>query len=218
MAPPAPDTRTRILATAETLFAERGVDGVSLVEIGRAAGQRNRGAAQYHFRDKEGLIRAIFSRHAARIAQARHAMLDAVEASPSSTLRDVMDALVLPVADRLDDPDGGRAFLLINAELLGHPTYDLVHERATAGVTGSDRLMRAALRRIDVPRAERASRQMLVTSLLVHGLADYVRAGDAAPPQRRFVSSLVDAVTRILEGPPSPAGRARSKVRDPKRP
>jgi AcrR family transcriptional regulator len=39
MAPPT--TRERLLVTAERLFAERGVAGVSLREIGAAAGQRN---------------------------------------------------------------------------------------------------------------------------------------------------------------------------------
>ena len=35
------DTRERILDTAERLYAERGLDGVSMREIGEAAGQRN---------------------------------------------------------------------------------------------------------------------------------------------------------------------------------
>ena len=49
-------TRLRIVRTAEGLFASRSIDGVSLQEVGRAAGQRNRNAVQYHFGDKLGLI------------------------------------------------------------------------------------------------------------------------------------------------------------------
>ena len=56
-------TRERIVAAAERLFAERGLDGVSLVEVGRAAGQRNRSAVQYHFGDKQGLVHAILDKH-----------------------------------------------------------------------------------------------------------------------------------------------------------
>ena len=44
------ETRDQIIRAAEELFAARGIDGVSLREINRAAGQSNTGAVQYHFR------------------------------------------------------------------------------------------------------------------------------------------------------------------------
>ena len=53
MRPDTAETRARLIATAEQLYAERGLDGVSLVEISREAGQRNRAAAHYRrFTDK----------------------------------------------------------------------------------------------------------------------------------------------------------------------
>ena len=52
-------TRLQLLATAERLFAERGIAGVSLREIGAAAGQRNNSATQYHFESKHGLVLAL---------------------------------------------------------------------------------------------------------------------------------------------------------------
>ena len=55
-------TRELLIETAEQLFAERGIHGVSLREIGLAAGQRNNGVTQYHFGDKAGLVVAIFER------------------------------------------------------------------------------------------------------------------------------------------------------------
>uniref|UniRef100_UPI0010418D0F TetR/AcrR family transcriptional regulator n=1 Tax=Actinomadura fibrosa TaxID=111802 RepID=UPI0010418D0F len=57
------DTRERLLDAAERLYAERGIDGVSLREIVQAAGARNATAVQYHFGDRGGVIRAIFARH-----------------------------------------------------------------------------------------------------------------------------------------------------------
>jgi AcrR family transcriptional regulator len=54
-------TRRRMVLVAEELFAARGIDAVSLREVGQAAGQRNNAAAQYHFKDREGLVRAIIS-------------------------------------------------------------------------------------------------------------------------------------------------------------
>ena len=42
------------------MYAERGINGVSLRQIGTAAGQLNTGAARYHFGSKVGLINAVF--------------------------------------------------------------------------------------------------------------------------------------------------------------
>lgn len=53
-------TRARLIASAEQLFAERGVASVSLNEITRAAQQKNRNAVHYHFGSKEALVQAIF--------------------------------------------------------------------------------------------------------------------------------------------------------------
>ncbi len=40
-----------IIRAAERLFAAQGIDGVSLREINRSAGQSNTGAVQHHFGD-----------------------------------------------------------------------------------------------------------------------------------------------------------------------
>ena len=50
------DGRTRLLDSAERLFAERGVDGPSLRDINTAAGQRNASGVQYHFGGRAGLL------------------------------------------------------------------------------------------------------------------------------------------------------------------
>ncbi len=55
-------TADAVLDVAERLFAERGIDGVSLREIGKAAGSRNTGVAHYYFGDKQHLVDAIIAR------------------------------------------------------------------------------------------------------------------------------------------------------------
>ncbi len=55
------DTKTRILDSAESLFAEHGFEGTSLRQITSAAGV-NLASVNYHFRSKDELIRAIFAR------------------------------------------------------------------------------------------------------------------------------------------------------------
>jgi AcrR family transcriptional regulator len=50
------ETRTRIKVAAQRLFAQRGIDGVSVRDIVAAAGQRNNGSLNYYFRTKEALV------------------------------------------------------------------------------------------------------------------------------------------------------------------
>ena len=54
MARSAEATRAQLVATAEILFAARGLDAVSQNEITKAAGQRNASALHYHFGGKDG--------------------------------------------------------------------------------------------------------------------------------------------------------------------
>src|ERR1700722_10379672 len=64
-------TRQLILATAEQLFAERGIAAVPLRDIGVAAGQKNNVAVQYHFGDRESLLQEITSYRAAASDESR---------------------------------------------------------------------------------------------------------------------------------------------------
>jgi AcrR family transcriptional regulator len=205
-------TRARIVAAAERLFGDRGIDATSLAEINKAAGQRNRSAVQYHFGSKEGVIHAILDKHTPGIEQRRHAMLDELEAAGDPDLRSLAEALVLPVAEKLDDRDGGRAFLRINAQLIGHPSFPLLSLHTQRINRGADRLNRLAAGAAPAwPEALWTPRWLLLIGLLFHGMADYahlLEAGDAggtAPPRALFVDNLIDCVVAILEAPISSA-------------
>ena len=201
-------TRARIVAAAEKLFAERGIDAVSLVEIGKAAGQRNRSAVQYHFGDKPGLLHAILDKHTPGIEQERHRMMDELEGRGTPDLRGLVEVLVLPVARKLRDPDGGIAFVRINAALIGHPTYPLLTLDAQRVNRGADRLRRLVARAVPaLPEPLWVPRWLLVTGLLFHGMADWSRAAEAvrgpqnAASRELFVSQLVDAIVAVAEAP-----------------
>ena len=109
-------TRERLLDSAEELFAEHGVDRVSLRQIGRHAGQHNTSTMQYHFDTREALLRALFDRHIAVIDRRHHAYLDRFVDQPPTVAR-LVEALVRPIAEQLNTTSG-RRFVEIRAQRL----------------------------------------------------------------------------------------------------
>lgn len=82
------------------LFAERGVDGVTVREIAAAAGQKNHGAVGYHFGSKADLIRSLVVDGARLIDDRRNNALDALEQSGEPLkLEDIVGLLVYPSID-----------------------------------------------------------------------------------------------------------------------
>jgi AcrR family transcriptional regulator len=93
----------QIKSVALRLFAERGVDGVTVREIATAAGQKNHGAVGYYFGSKEALVREIILDGAIAIDERRNAALDRFEANGGPhRVREVVDVLIFPAADPED--------------------------------------------------------------------------------------------------------------------
>lgn len=70
-------TRQAILDMAERMFAERGIQAVSLRALMTEAGT-NIAAVHYHFGSRERLVEQVFARRAMRIAEQRQANLAAI--------------------------------------------------------------------------------------------------------------------------------------------
>lgn len=95
------ETQERLIEAAETLFAEKGFEAVSLRDITAQAGA-NVAAVNYHFGGKENLINAVMSRHAMPINTERIELLDALlarERAPS--VREVVSAFLRPMMSRI---------------------------------------------------------------------------------------------------------------------
>jgi len=164
-------TREVLVSTALQLFAERGIDAVSLAEINRAAGQRNATATHYHFGGKAGLVQAIFDKHRARVNRIREAMLAALpeQASPAQ----VIALLIVPLAEQVRDADGGVHYLQFLAQLMNQ-----------SGLSSAERdrhdseVLREQRRRFQellspLPEAVRTLRMDFVVAMVFNSLARY---------------------------------------------
>jgi AcrR family transcriptional regulator len=195
------DTRERLIAAAEELFAANGIEAVSLREIVRAAGARNTTALQYHFGDRAGLVRAVLERHHLDVDTRRHAMLDAYAADRNADLWALAHALVQPLAAKLAEPDGGTAYLQIMAELMNRP-QPVLDPAAFDDPDDSMFRWRELVAPLLTEDALRLHRRFVAFRFAVVELA---RRADSGPhaDDRLFVSHLVDLVAALLAAPPS---------------
>ena len=193
-------TRERILAAAEELFAVHGVDGVSLREIPRVSGTRNTVGLQYHFKDRNGVVRAILTKHLVGVDARRQALLDQCRADGGGDLRTMTAALVMPSAAKLSDPEGGPEFLQIYAELLNRPRGEEILAIGKAP-TSLDR-WRAQVAPLLHPEAIRLHRRFTAIRLAAAELARRAASGPHAD-DRLFVGHLIDVVTSVLGAPVS---------------
>jgi AcrR family transcriptional regulator len=196
-----PDTRARLVEAAERLFAEHGVDGVSLREINREAGARNAVAIQYHFTDRAGVLRAVLDKHMPSVEARRHAVLDQYEAEGTPDLRVLAGALVRPLAAELSEPAGGREFLRIHADLLNRPR-PAVDPGALDDPGHSLYRWRALVDPFLQPVAARLHRRFTAVVFTAVELGRRA-AGRPRADDRLFVSHLVDIVAAILAAPVS---------------
>jgi AcrR family transcriptional regulator len=118
------ETRERVLEVAERLFAERGLDAVSIRDIIAGAGA-NLGAINYHFGTKDRLIEAVFERRLVPSAQEQLRALAAVERAAGDhppKLEAVLEAIFRPVVEETMDPKrGGATFGKLMARSLVDP-------------------------------------------------------------------------------------------------
>jgi AcrR family transcriptional regulator len=87
----------QIILAAERLIAERGMDGVSLREILRVAGQANKSAIYHHFGSKDELIQTIYDLRQTEVDARRRERLAETGYPPDGDAAALFAMLVLPV-------------------------------------------------------------------------------------------------------------------------
>ena len=197
-------TRDLIVVTAERLFAEKGVDGVSLRQISQAADQGNIAAVQFHFGSKSGLVRAILLYRAVQTDASRHRLLDKCTAHGSPTVSQLVEALVLPVAEHVADPEDHyvsfQARLMATAANYGHPVLN------TPQSLGVKRLQTLMIEVQPNYPAEVVDRRLaMIIEWMVQSMASYERsvlAGTRVMPLETAVAELVELLSSALRAHP----------------
>jgi AcrR family transcriptional regulator len=192
-----PSAKQQLVLTAERLFAQHGLDGVPLRQIGTAAGSANKSAVQYHFGTKETLVRAILLNRLEHLTQRRRLLQERV---PAGDLRRVVEAHQLPLIELAEDEN--CYYLPFLEQLL---RYDHVHPLDSLPDTHQEShrsyVDRVGLLIEHVPQPLRDYRIHQISAMCVHACADRHRArvfGADVLPYAVHVSALLDGFVAFL--------------------
>lgn len=206
--------RRALVAAGERLFAERGIRGVSLREINKAAGQRNSSALHYHFRSRDGLLQAILVPHVEAIRARRIELIDALPSGSAADIRAAAAVLVVPLTTPLERGRSGLAFARILPQILTDPTRPAAEIPSFVGDTARDQAYELLVPHCaGLPDAILVERFAVAQLQVVHAVADRARLpagrGDRRPsPTGLFVANLVDMFVGSMSGPVSDEARA----------
>jgi AcrR family transcriptional regulator len=205
-------TALQLLLTAERLFAEHGLAGVSLRQIGVEAGSANNSAVAYHFGSKEGLVEAIFAHRLAQLLQRRELLKARVH---TGDLRSHLEAHLLPVFEIAESREG--AYLSFLEQLGRHESSQPLLENPEAARSQAEFLadMKPLLPDLDEWLRTLRIQQMQLLSL--HAAAERERAVASGQsdllPFGLFVSTSLDAWVGYLTAPASPETQRFTAIR-----
>ena len=200
-------TRDLLIDAAARLFAERGVDNVSIAEIVRSADQRNTSAVHYHFGNRDEVLRAVLARHVPELAERRAILLERARAHRGRPSRAAAEAIVRPITEFAQGGWRQRAYLQIGSDLAGAiervppAIRDVLKE--TAGHEAWDLLRRCYPR---IPRDLWRTRQDICIVFIGRAAADRARQLDSGSGPRvlsddQFVDNLVEMLLGAMKAP-----------------
>lgn len=119
---PGSGAKLKLIEAAETLFAERGFESVSVRDITKQAGM-NIASVNYHFGSRDGLVAAVMTRYITPINEERLARLDGAEkrwVGKSIPLEEILEAFVRPLVTRIRRSElSERLFLKLVGRMFG---------------------------------------------------------------------------------------------------
>lgn len=212
------DTADRIKRVSRRLFAQRGIDGVSVRDIVSAAGARNNGSVHYYFGSKEALVRELVTDGAKLVDERRIQALNELEQSGKLIdLRAVLHILVSStIAVDGDDEDDHSYVRFITVLQMSHRKLfvEALENRWMVGF----RRCHVHIKRLlpDIP--ESLLKQRLTFLSLYLGAVIAEREANLEQRKRgtrwwgsqTAMENLIDTAVALLSNPPSPVTMADS--------
>ena len=193
------DSRTKMILVGEALFAQEGIDGVSLRQVAAKAGQKNHHAVQYHFNSREGLVQAIFDYRMEQMDRHRLEMLQAADKEGllenPRTIADIIFVPQLGVISELGDFSYANflcQYLLRNSDA----EFGRFGGNLPKGLTRVLGLLRSKLDFL----SDGAAQRRLITAcfMFLNLLAVYTRDLESGRANEAFSDALEDTMRQIV--------------------
>jgi AcrR family transcriptional regulator len=198
-------TRTLLLETAERLFAERGVEGVTVREIQEGAGQSNASVVAYHFGSKTELVKTLIVwRNAGLDARRDEMHAEMVAAGTEGDPRSVVWLLVKPLVESIRE---GEMFVPFLARLSENPRANTAYwptDLTDWTEEAMQELVGATL--VEMPDRLRRGRIVQLYNSVLNLLGEQARAGHRIGEAQ--LHNYVDAWVGMLTAPVSKETRA----------
>jgi AcrR family transcriptional regulator len=195
-----PSAREKLLDCAERLFADHGLEGVSLRAINAEAGL-SPAALHYHFGSQKALVEALLERQMPALMERRRRLLDALDDRPEpATAREILSALIQPQVELLvEGGEPGLRYMRLIHRLQSDNDLDprFVIERWPGGVDRLVPLLRAANPSLPLPII--ALRLRLAIDVMLSSLAHGPAASGGG--LEAHVSAVLDFLTGAFEAP-----------------
>lgn len=197
--PDVTDSRIKMILVGEALFAQAGIDGVSLRKIAAKAGQGNHHAVQYHFGSREGLVQAIFDYRMEQMDVRRREMIANAKAlgtlSDNRTIADIIFLPQLSLVGQLGDHCYANflcQYLLRNSDA----EFGQFGGHLPQGLDQVLSLLRSKLDFL----TDRAAQRRLITVcfMFLNILAVYTRDLENDPASENFDDAVEDTMRQIV--------------------
>lgn len=199
--------KEKIVLVAERLFAEHGLDGVSLRQISAAAGNGNNTAVQYHFGSKQRLVQAIFEHRLPALSERRRVL---VARKRPDDLRSWLECQILPVLEQ-GEQEGSNylSFVTMLQQHVRRDVFDRLPEELKQSTDVFLERVGDLLPHLPEPLRRHRTSQALAFSVHAASAREQARArGERVPPFALHVEDLLDGLSGFLQAPASPAALA----------
>lgn len=212
--------RGQLLDVAERLFAEKGIDAVSLNSIARHASQLNASVMQYHFGSKTKLIEAILERRMEELNKRRSELIANVNVNDrANALHQIAEAMVLPFAEHLFT-EGGSSYLRFVAQVTFNAdksVFEMMRGKHDSAVRRISELVQQVYGDLDPEVVKH--RLAVVTNLVLFTIGEREklrmagrRTGVARLGAAEFIVDLIEMIVGALMAPAASETRMMRRV------